>query len=84
MKIKELIESLESCDPEAMVFLSLEFKRKNLDPERICSDHFGAYAAVPLESHANSIGDRIEVDNNGPVVILESSAGNISDVDNSD
>ena len=35
MKIRDLIENLQACDPEAEVLLSLEFNRANLDPDQI-------------------------------------------------
>lgn len=79
MKIRDLIENLQACDPEAEVLLSLEFNRANLDPDQIIDDGYVKFAFVPLGSQANSIDERIAVSDNGGFVILEAQAGHISE-----
>jgi hypothetical protein len=87
MKIRDLIENLQACDPEAEVSLSLEFNRENLDPDQIVDDGNVLFAFVPVGSHANSIGERrrrgwpapVVVSDNGDFVILEAQAGHIAD-----
>ena len=81
MKIRELIEKLQACDPEAEVLLSLEFNRANIDPDHIASNASSSYACIDLGALANSIGERIAVSDNGDFVILEAQAGHISEAE---